>query len=149
MYARLPTNPNVHCGPPLWVTSREDDQRQRAERHLPGGERQHIDVMPSLHQLDDHGARRPGEAAEHGEHAAEHAVQLPRADHQHEAGERQAHGEPLHAAQAFAEEGPGEQQEPERHGVGEHRHPAGAAALQRYGGEPIERGGLQQADDQV
>ena len=104
-------------------------------------------MVLALHELDDQGARRPREAAGDRQHAARHVVELPRSDHQHEPRERQGHGEPLHAVQAFAEKHPGEQQQPERHGVAEHGHLAGAAAVQRHDDEAHEGRGLQQADD--
>ena len=90
----------------------------------------------------------PREAGGAGEHAAERPADVPRADHQDEAGERERDGRPLHPAQPLAEEQPRQQEQPERHGVHEHGDLAGAADDERRRGEPVEERGLQEADEQ-
>ncbi len=57
----------------------QDDERDRPEQHLPCGQGEDVDRVLALHQLDDERARRPGEAAQHGEDAVRARPRAPTA----------------------------------------------------------------------
>ena len=125
----------------------DDDQDGRPEEHLPRGQRQHVDLVAALHDLDHHGAARPAQAPCDRHQAGRYAVQLPGRDDEDEADERQPYGGPLQSAHPFAEERPRQEQQPERHGVGEHRRlsrPGVREGPHRAGDEAAR---LQEADE--
>jgi hypothetical protein len=75
-------------------------------------------------------------------------VHVPGLDDQQQTGQGTGGGQPLLAAYPFAEDGPGEQQGPDRHGEDQHGGLARAALNQRPGLEDHEAGDLRQADAQ-
>ncbi len=81
-----------------------------------------------------------------GQHAAQGAADVPGPHHEDEAGEGERDGRPLQAAEPLAEEDPGQEQQPERHRVREHRDLAGASRVERDGGQAVEQRRLQEAD---
>lgn len=67
---------------------------------------------------------------------------------QRQAGDGGAGGQPLGATDALAEDGPGEEQRPDRHGVDQHRRLARATFDQCPGLEHHECADLHEADDE-
>lgn len=109
-------------GRPLYGRGRNegggDYKGNRAVDELPGRGGHEIEVRLPLHPLDDDGAERPEDARQDGQDFAhERCLQGPGFQEQHQPGEGQHDGKPVGAADRFAEDRPGEEQDPEGHGI--------------------------------
>ena len=121
----------------------DGDERERAPHHLPGGEGEDVVARSGAQAQEEDRARRPDQAGRDGERAREARARAKRGGHEREAGGGEPEGDPPPAGDPLPEQRPGEDREPERHGVGEDGDLAGPPERHGRRLQQGEAGGLQ------
>jgi hypothetical protein len=124
----------------------QQHQGHRADDHLPGGQHQQVHRLAAAQALQQHGADRPAHRRTNPQHLAEQAgMHVPGLDDQQQSAQGGGGRQPLLATHPLAQQRPGQQQGPDRHGEDQHRRLAGPPFHQRPGLQGHEAGDLHQA----